>query len=376
MTDVGGARLAIINWRDPWHPDAGGAERYAWAIATRFAARGARVSFLTARAPGQRARGRAGGVEIVRMGGKFSVYPLMLARMLLSRRRYDAVIDCHNGIPFFTPWVLPRRVRVVCVVHHVHDWQFGMYFPGWLASIGRFLEGPVARFTYRDRDTVAVSRSTLHALRTRLRWTGPVHIVPNGVTVAAAEPRADLGEPALVSVNRLVPHKRLELVVDLTDRLRARFPGLRAHIVGRGPDSVPLAERIAALGLAEAVTLHGYLDESAKAAVVGGSRLHLCTSKAEGWGLCVIEAAAAGVPTVAYDVDGLRDSIRDGVTGWLVPAGELLEDVVERALKELSDPARRREIAADCRRWAADFDWSRTADRMADVLLGSPAEGS
>ena len=101
--------------------------------------------------------------------------------------------------------------------------------------------------------------------------------------------------------------------------------------------------------------LRGYLPEEAKRAVVAGARLHLNTSQGEGWGLCVLEAAALGVPTVAYDVDGLRDAVRDGETGWLVRAGESLDDVTERALKELSDPGRRAEIAAACRAWAAQL---------------------
>jgi len=69
--------------------------------------------------------------------------------------------------------------------------------------------------------------------------------------------------------------------------------------------------------------------------------------------LCVLEAAALGVPTVAYDVEGLRDAVRDGQTGWLVRDGEELADVVDRAVRELADPDRRDEVAAACRDWAA-----------------------
>ena len=54
---------------------------------------------------------------------------------------------------------------------------------------------------------------------------------------------------------------------------------------------------------------------------MAGALLQLNTSQGEGWGLCVLEAAALGVPTVAFDVDGLRDAVRDGETGWLVRAG-------------------------------------------------------
>src|SRR5581483_11359300 len=101
------------------------------------------------------------------------------------------------------------------------------------------------------------------------------------------------------------------------------------------------------------IRLHGYVGEEEKQAIVARSLLHLNTSQGEGWGLCVVEAAALGVPTVAFDVEGLRDAVHDGQTGWLVRDGEQFADVVERAVKELADPVRREQIAAACRDWAA-----------------------
>jgi glycosyltransferase involved in cell wall biosynthesis len=373
-----GLRSAIVNWRDPWHPAAGGAERYAWELARRLAAGGMQVRYVTARAPGQRRRERVEGVELVRLGGRFTVYPLVLLWMLVRRRTFDAVVDCQNGIPFFTPWVLPRRVPVFCVVHHVHTEQFGLYFPSWLAWVGRLLEGPVARWTYRRHACVAVSPSTKRAMRERLRWTGPIHLVPNGLTMPSVpvSPASGIGDPALVCVSRLVPHKQVERVIDLAERLGDHRPGLRVHIVGDGPQAGVLAARIAGRGLGDVVTLHGFVSEEDKAALVAGATLHLSTSRGEGWGLSVIEAASLGVPTVAYDVEGLRDAVRDGVTGWLVHDGDDLAGVVERALKELDDPGRRAEVSDACRRWAAEFDWARTADRMAALLNAAGPHGA
>ncbi|TNY36936.1 glycosyltransferase family 4 protein [Thermomonospora catenispora] len=363
-------RLAVVNWRDPWHPAAGGAERYAWELARRLAAAGMDVRYVTARAPGQSRRTEAEGVRVVRLGGRFTVYPLVLLWMLLRRRSFDAVLDCQNGIPFFTPWVLPRRVPVFCVVHHVHTEQFGLYFPAWLAGLGRLLEGPVANRTYRRHACVAVSRSTARDLREKLGWRGPVHLVYNGLTMppGPVRPAEGLGSPALVCVNRLVPHKRVDRLVDLADRLRDRHPGLRLHLVGDGPEAGPLAALIAERGLDDVVALHGFVSEEDKAALLAGADLHVNASRGEGWGLSVIEAASLGVPTVAYDVPGLREAVRDGETGWLVHDGEDLADVVERALKELADPRRRAEIAARCRDRAARFDWDRSAERMGALI--------
>jgi glycosyltransferase involved in cell wall biosynthesis len=380
---VGGLRIAVVNWRDPWHPDAGGAEQYAWEMAAGLLRRGARVRYLTARAPGQARRERRDGIDIVRSGGRWTVYPRLLAWMMFRRRSFDAVIDCENGIPFFTPWVLPARVPVLCVMHHVHDAQFGVHFPPLLAAIGRFLEGPVARRTYRQHECVAVSASTVDAMRRRLRWNGPVHIIPNGLAAEAfaavdttgpdttGPDTTGPGQPTLTWVGRLVAHKRADRVLDIAERLGRT--GITINVVGRGPEAALLAEQVAARGLEGTVRLRGYLPEEGKRAAVAASVLHLNTSQGEGWGLCVLEAAALGVPTVAYDVDGLRDAVRDGETGWLVAGSERIEDVTEHALKELADPVRRAEIAGACRAWARQFDWDRSAGQMAALIAAAVA---
>ncbi len=354
---VDGTSIAVVNWRDPWHPQAGGAERYAWEMACGLVRRGARVRYLTARARGQARRENRDGIEVIRMGGRFGVYPRVLAWLAPRRRRFDAVIDCQNGIPFFTPWVLSRRVPVLCVVHHVHDAQFGVHFPAPVAAIGRLLEGPVARWSYRRHECVAVSDSTAGAMRRRLGWTGLIHIVPNGLSPDCFEapapgnpPTAEgaaAGGPALSWVGRLVAHKRADRILDVADRLRPA--GVTIQVIGRGPAAGPLVGQVASRGLDGVVRLRGYLPDEEKRAAVAASVLHLNTSQGEGWGLCVL-------------------AVRDGDRGWLVHDGERIEDVTERAVKELADPARRAAVAAACRAWAANFDWDQSAGQLARLV--------
>jgi len=258
-------------------------------------------------------------------------------------------------------------------MHHVHTVQFGVHFPRWMAWAGRILEGPVARHAYRRHACVAISPSTVTAMRERLRWTGDIYLVPCG-SPAPAGVTAGPAPMTLSWVGRLVAHKRAGLILPVAQRLGAS--GHTIDVVGRGPAAQALAGAIAARGLAGTVRLHGFLPEADKQAIVAGSLLHLNTSQGEGWGLCVLEAAALGVPTVAYDVDGLRDAVRDGETGWLVRAGETIEDVTERAIKELADPARRGAIAAACREWASRLDWERTRERMAALLQASIQNGT
>ncbi|WP_431916121.1 glycosyltransferase family 4 protein [Nonomuraea jabiensis] len=360
--------IAIVNWRDPWHPAAGGAEVYAWELARRFAAGGDRVWFVTARAPGQARAESVEGVRLVRMGGSFTVYPLVLLWMLVRRNRFDVVLDCQNGIPFFTPLVVGRRTRVLCVVHHVHDRQFDVHLAWWLAALGRFLEGPVSRWAYRGRECVAVSPSTVRAMRERLGWRGPIHLVPNGVPGRLRAPRAGAARsrrPRLVCVGRLVAHKRVELLLEAVPELRKRWPDLVVDVVGRGPEEARL--RAAA---PEGVVLHGYLTEEDKERLVSAAWLQVNTSQGEGWGLCVLEAAALGVPTVAYDVDGLRDAVRPGETGWLLPDGGDLAKGITAAIDELT--AAPDTYSVKCREWAAQFSWDRSAARLSALIRRPP----
>ncbi|WP_229803365.1 glycosyltransferase family 4 protein [Planobispora rosea] len=366
---LAGVRVAVLNFREPRQSVAGGAEEYAWQVSRYLVAQGATVHFVTSREPGQAGSEHVDGIALHRMGNRYLVYLLVPLWLLFRRRSFDVVIDSMNGIPFFSPLVVRRRTAVICLVHHVHDRQFHAFFPGWLARIGCFVEGPVARLLYRRRTTITVSDSSREDLRTRLRWLAPIEVVPNGSPAARSVARRRIeGDPAVVYLGRLVGHKRVERVVGLAAELEDAHPGLHVHVVGRGPESGPLAAYAAERGISGRVHLHGFLSEQDKNAVLGAALLNVTASEFEGWGLTVIEAASFGVPTVAYDVAGLRDSVRDGVTGWLVREGESLSGVVDRAIRELADPVRRAEIQQACRTWAGEFTWGRTGALMAGVI--------
>lgn len=370
--DLRGLRVLLCNWRDSAHPQAGGAELYCREVAERLVASGCHVTLLAAAVPGRPAVEDVEGVRVLRRGSALTVYVHAALHMLRERRRVDAVVDFQNGIPFFAPVFAGRRTAVVAVVHHVHQDQFALHFPSAAARLGRFLEGPVSRVVYRRTPVAVVSPSTREDVRRRLRFTSDLHVVPNGVTPQAARPTGGgsaEGPPRIVLVTRLVPQKRVERVVEAMPHLLRRFPDLHLDVIGRGPSEASIAAAARRSGVADRVTLHGYLDDGARDELLSRAWLTVTASVAEGWGLTVVEANAAGVPCVAYDVPGLRDAVVPRRTGWLVPPGGTLAETVVEALVELSDPAARARTAAACRAWAAGFTWAGTAARLAALLL-------
>ncbi|GAA4805675.1 glycosyltransferase family 4 protein [Nocardioides caeni] len=382
--DLGGRRVVVVNWRDLDHSLAGGAEIYAWQLARGLRDAGAQVDFVTARDEGQPAREVRDGITIQRGGGRLGFYLFALVWLLRHRRQVDAVVDPACGLPSFSPLVLRRRTPAVLIVHHVHQAQFGVHFPAPAAALGRWLERVAMRRVYRRHTTLAVSASTAAEMRSQLGWTGEIGLLPNGADLPSYDARraADKDADRIVVLGRLVTHKRVDLVLEAIAGAgsRATLAGRDLHVdvIGQGPERDRLVARAAELGLADRVTFHGFLPAADKDELLARAALHVCGSDAEGWGQAVIDAAGWGVPTLARDVPGLRDSIKQGESGWLVPDtdGEALivsrlADGVESALADATGPDARIQRAEACLAWARRFDWAQTRLAAADLVARS-----
>lgn len=387
---LAGRRVVVVNWRDLDHSLAGGAEIYAWQFARALREAGAQVHFVTARdsagSGGQAARETRDGIAVRRGGGALTFYPFVLGWLLRHRRRIDAVIDPACGLPSFSPLVLRRTTPALLLVHHVHQAQFAAHFPAPVAAFGRWMERVAMRRVYRHQVTAAVSSSTVAEMREQLGWTGDIRILENGADLPPADRSAALLDPAtkdpdrIVVLGRLVTHKRVDLVLEAVGRAQARAElagrRLRVDVVGRGPERDRLVALTAASGLADQVTFHGFLSVEEKDALLARAAVHVCASDAEGWGQAVIDAAAHGVPTVARDVPGLRDSIRPGESGWLVPDSTDPATVVDRlaealtsALVDADDPGVRVLRAEACVAWSHKFDWSQMRAQARELTL-------
>lgn len=360
----GSGALVITNWRDLDHPEAGGAELVCQELAARYAARGQDVVLLTAAVAGHPRIERRDGYRIVRGGGRFTVYAHALWWLLRHRRDVGAVIDSQNGIPFFTPLVVPARTPAVMLLHHVHQEQFAVYFPAPVAALGRWLESTASRRVYGRRAVVAVSPSTRTDARRRLGLRGSLWVALPGLSVIPAVDVERSVLPTIVTVGRLVHHKRVAHVVAALPAVLERHPDLTMTFIGRGPERDALITLSESLGVAHAVEIRGDLDDAARDRALAAAWMSVNASQGEGWGLSVVEANAQGVPVLAYRRRGLRDSIVDGETGWLLEEGADLATAIADRLDELKDPDVAARYARDARDWAAPFTWDAMADRV------------
>ena len=119
----------------------------------------------------------------------------------------------------------------------------------------------------------------------------------------------------------------------------------------------------------------GFVDEATKLRLLRESTANVFPSPKEGWGITVMEAAACGTPSLASDSPGLRDSVRDGETGWLVPHGSP-EPLAARMVGLALDPGLVERFGAAARRWAEGHSWegaaAATLAHLQDLVQARP----
>lgn len=365
--------VLLLCWRDTGHPQGGGSETYLQRIGAELAATGVAVTLRTARYPGSPKHEVVDGVRISRRGGRYTVYLWALAVMAaarvglgpLRRVRPDAVIDTQNGLPFLARLIYGRRVAML--VHHCHREQWPVAGPV-LSRIGWLVESRLSPWLNRRNQYLTVSLPSARDLIELGVSAERIAVVRNGLDEAPVStlsgPRAHT--PRVVVLSRLVPHKQIEDALEAVAALRARVPGLRLDVIGGGWWADRLVQHAATLGITDAVTFYGHVDEDTKHQLVQRAWVHVLPSRKEGWGLAVIEAGQHGVPTIGYRTSGgLSDSIVDGVTGLLV---DDREDLVHQLERLLTDPVLREQLGGKAQDRSAEFSWRQSAEGLRVVL--------
>jgi glycosyltransferase involved in cell wall biosynthesis len=368
--------ILVVNWQDRENPHAGGAEIHLFEIFSRLAARGHRVRLVCSGWPGAPPRATLDGIAVERTGGRssFALRGRGAVRRALAAEPADVVVEDINKLPLFLAGITDRPF--CAVVPHLFG---GTAFEeaSWpAAAVVWTAERPLAR-AYRRAWFHAISESTRDDLLARGVPCDRVRVIHPGVDAARYTPdpvTRRTPAPSFLYVGRLKRYKGIAFALRALALARSRRPDLSLDIAGTG-DYRPELERLSAsLGLADAVRFRGFVTEAEKVRLLRASWANLFPSPKEGWGITIIEAAACGTPSIASDSPGLRDSVRHGETGYLVPHGDATA-LAARMLELASDPGLVTRLGTAGRRLAETLTWDHTADLTArhlqDIIAGS-----
>jgi D-inositol-3-phosphate glycosyltransferase len=187
---------------------------------------------------------------------------------------------------------------------------------------------------------------------------------------AEARRRLDLdGRPLLLWVGRIAPIKGLDTLLDAVARLSGSGQDMRLLVVGGDADEptngheTSLRRRIERLGLGDSVRFVGPQPQSVLPLYYAAADVTVLPSYYESFGMVALEAMACGSPVIASRVGGLVTTVRDGVTGFLVPDGDV-EALAERIATLVADPELRWRLGREGVRWAAQHRWPCVAEAV------------
>ncbi len=368
--------ILLTNWLDLENPQAGGAEIHVFEIFRRLVDRGHRVRLVCSGWDGCTPRAVVQGIDVTRVSSRhgFALRGRAAVRSALKAERPDIVVEDINKIPLFLSSL--TGLPFCAIIPHLFG-ETAFQEANWpMAATVWLAERPLPR-CYRRAGFHAISESTRDDLVRRGIPRERVRVIHPGVDADHFHPDPSLPRsdpPSFLYVGRLKRYKGIDLAIRALALAREQHPGLRLDIAGNG-DARPELEAVArSLALGDAVKFHGFVSEAEKLRLLRSAWANVFPSPKEGWGITVVEAAACGTPSLASDSPGLRDSVQDGRTGFLVPHGNVAA-LAARMLELAGDMALVNRLGSGGRAFAETLSWdaaaSGTEAHLNDIISGS-----
>ena len=367
-TQNGNLRILIFNWRDTKHVWAGGAEVYINELAKRWTTDGHKITIFCGWDRLARRNETVDGVKIIRRGGFYTVYPLAVLYYIFKLKgKFDIVIDCENGIPFFTPLFVGTPKMLL--IHHVHQEVFRKHLRFPLSQIAIALESKLMPAIYKNQPVITISDSSKKDIVDR-GWVDPenIEVVSPGIDLAIYRKLPKTPYPSFVYLGRLMPWKNLDVLIYAFANLIKIVPSAELTIAGFGEDMFRLQKIARKLGIENKVHLPGKVTDEKKSRLFAESWAAIQPSSFEGWGITVIEANACGTPVIASDINGLRDSVLNGRTGLLFPVKDI-ETLTQKMLELVSDWSFRTYLSNEAFLWSRCFNWDYSANAFEQLII-------
>ena len=313
-------KVLLFNWRCPKHPQAGGAEKATYEIAKRWVSKGNEVHLISGGFPGGKSTDEIDGIRITRLGGKLSIYPKSILHYCTNfRGKYDIVVDEINTIPFLTPLFVNKPH--VGFIHQLAANVLYEELPKKQATILSYSEPHV--LSLYKRTHIFTSQSTKDDLMEMGFKENRITVINYGVDHTLYHPGDHKSPyPHVFYLGRLKRFKGVHLLIKSMAEVVRAIPDVKLSIVGSGDLDYTneLHNQVRKLNLINNVSfyelgLHDSLFQ--KIRIMQEAWVLVFPSAHEGFGLVVVEANACGTPTIATNVPGLRETVKDNETGIL-----------------------------------------------------------
>lgn len=359
--------ILIFNWRDIHNPKAGGAEFITMRHAKAWVKNGHQVIWFTSRFPQSQKEETIESVKIIRQGNFITVFVLAPLFYFFSNIKFDIVIDEIHGIPFFTP--LYVRKPKIAFIHEVAGeiWNYSIPFP--LNFIGSFIETNALQF-YKKIPFWTDANSTIDDLvKYGIKRKNCIAISCPISNKALKKSPIKEKNPTFIFVGRVVKMKGIENVIRAFFYILKEINKANLWIVGDGDKRYvkDLKEIISAYSITSKVRFFGRVSETKKLELIKKAHILLHASIKEGWGLVVIEAASQATPSVVYDVAGLRDSVKNGITGIVLVQNTPFQ-MAKQAVELYNNRKKYKIFQKNSLDWASSLTWDKAEKQSLELI--------
>ncbi len=356
-------RILLLNWRDPKHPQAGGAERVTIRLLNFLIQKGHEVTWFSSRFPGAEKEEKINNLKIIREGTQKTVHlKFFLKYKKYFKDQYDLIIDEINTVPFFSSLFV--KEKKIALIFQLARKVWFYESPWYLAPFGYIAE-PLYLRSYRHIPAFTISRSTkadLEKLGFKKIFTLPVASeLPTLPSVPAKEVM-----PTFIYLGRLTPSKRVEEQIKAVSQLDFKF---QFWIVGEGKEKYhnKLKKEVQKLNLADRIKFWGQVSEEEKKSLLSKSWVLLLTSVREGYGLVIQEAASQGTPAIVYNVPGLCDSVIHEKTG-LICTKNTAENLASNLRKVVTEKNLLSSLSENTLERARKFSWEKSGEEFFNII--------
>ena len=297
-------RILWFNHRDIRHPLAGGAERTIHEVGKRLAVRGHEVHLASVNPGNLPSQEVVDGVMIHRAGGNITAH--LLVPFWIGKLKPDVVVDSMaHVVPWFSSFF--TRAKVIVFFFHLHARSLPGQVSPPTAKLLMWLERIYPLIYSRNIFVTEISTGVDDLTRLGVPASHIIKI-PLGVDTNLFKPSKKTAKPSLVYFGGMREYKRPWLAIEVLKML-SQNSAIALTVIGDGKSLGKMKELSISYGLDGCVKFTGRIPDSELAYIVATSWANLHFSTTEGFGLSILEAAAAGTPTVALDAPGVSEVV-------------------------------------------------------------------
>lgn len=284
--------------------------------------------------------------------------PILYFKKIKNKIEFDIVIESISKAPFYTPFFIKSKKIIVFIPHLFGKTIYEETNP-LIATYVYLLEKPVSK-VYKNNKFIVISESTKNELIKRGINEENIKVVFPGISKSYYPTFEKSKRPLILYLGRMKKYKRIDYVLKVFKKVSEKIKDAEFYLIGEGDYRKKLEEIAKDMGIYEKIKFTGFIPEEEKVKFLQRGWVIINTSPKEGWGMVNTEAQRCGTPCITFDSPGLKETVKDGFSGFIIKYGNW-EEMAEKVIYLIENNDLREKMYRNAFEWSKNFDWDKSS---------------